>query len=263
MRRIRFVPIAVLLLGFLGAFVRHVELKTAFDLSGLPRRGAAASVALILLTVLAAAIALALCLAARRYEAEGIYKRAFPIEGYGLFAVKALAGIAVTVCAPLLFLRPGTELMGLEGGARWPFVILMALAGFGMTVMAYAAYTRKNTAYLRPGSVMPALLCCYWMVACYRENAGNPILMEYGCRCLAMAAGSVSAFSRAGYAFGRRNLPGTLFLSAASVFLLPVAAADPGPLALRAPMVLYAVYIALDLVSLLSAAKPKEAEDKA
>ena len=160
MRRIRFVPIAVLLLGFLGAFVRHVELKTAFDLSGLPRRGAAASVALILLTVLAAAIALALCLAARRYEAEGIYKRAFPIEGYGLFAVKALAGIAVTVCAPLLFLRPGTELMGLEGGARWPFVILMALAGFGMTVMAYAAYTRKNTAYLRPGSVMPALLCC-------------------------------------------------------------------------------------------------------
>ncbi len=260
MRRIRFVPIAVLLLGFLGAFVRRVELKTAFDLSGLPQRGAAASAALILLTVLAAAIALALCLTSRGYEAEGIYRKAFPIEGYGLFAVMALMGIAVMVCA-LLLLRSGTEIMGLTDGARWPFVLLLALGGFGMTVMAYAAYTRKDTVYLRPGSVMPALLCCYWMVACYRENAGNPILMEYAYQCLAMAAGAVGAFGRAGYAFGRRSMPGTVFLSTVSIFLLPVAAADPAPLAMRVPLVLYAAYIALSLVSLLSAAKPKETEE--
>lgn len=257
MRKIRLVPIAVLLLGFLGAFIRHVELKTAFDPSGLPRRGAAASVALVMLTVLAVAIALALRLAARGYEAEGSYRKAFPVREYGLFAAKALMGFAVMACA-LLLLLSGTEIMGMEGNARWAFLILLALAGFGMAAMAHASYTRKETPYLRPGSVMPALLCCYWMVSCYRQNAGNPVMSEYIFRCLALASMAVSGFNRAGYAFGRRNLAGALFMSTVSVFLLPVAAADPAPLTLRAPLVLLAAYTALDLVSLLSAASPKE-----
>ncbi len=257
MRKIRFAPIAVLLLGGLGAFVRHVQLETAYDPAGLPRPWAAATVALYMLGFLALAIAVAMCLAARDYEAGGSFRRAIPVEGYIHFAAKALMGIVVMFCA-LLLMRRGVAIMGMENSARWPFVLLLGLTGFGMTVMACTSYTRKDSPYLRPGSIAPALLCCYWMVGWYRENAGNPILLDYCFRCLALAFGCFSAFSRAGYAFGRRNITGTLLLSSVAVFLLPVAAADPAPLAMRVPLALYAVYTALDLMSLLSAAKPKE-----
>lgn len=257
MRKIRLVPAAVLLLGLLGAFVRRVELRTAFDEAGLPRRGAAVSIALIMLTVLAVVIAVAVAVAARGYETGEGYRRAFPIRGYLTFAVMALIGIAVIVCAVLL-IRADTELLGLTGMARWVFVGFLGLCGFGMTTMAYSAYTLRETSFLQLGSVMPALLYCYWMVACYRENAGNPVLLEYCYSCVAFAVGSLGFFYSAGFAFGRKSLTGTLAMNIVSIFLLPVAAADPAPLALKVPLILSAVYVTVNTVNLLSVLKVKE-----
>ncbi len=265
MRKCRFVPGLFLLLGAVGAVLRRVELATVFDpISGLPTPNAPVSVALTVLTALALVAAVAVALTARRKcEAPESFREAYPVKSPLTFGVMAVLGAVVTVCAALTFrgMRAGYWILNLAGPAAAAFVLLMALAGCGMILMAWGGRGSLDKAFLRLGSVMPALLCCYWMVAWYRVNAGNPVLLEYACPCLAFAAGAMGAFYGAGFAFGRRNLTATLWLSLMAVYLLPAAAMSPAPWFLRVPLVAMAAYFALQMGCLLSALGPKKAPE--
>lgn len=261
MRKLRLIPPVFLILGLIGAALRRVELRTVFEpVTGLARRGAPVSVALLLLSAGAFAVALALAVAlSRRLEAPEGFKRAYYTGSYGAFAVKALLGFTLAVCAVLLAVTRA-KFLELSGVARWIFLLFLVLAGLGMAAMAYHSYTLKETPLLQPGSLMPSVLYCYWMVSIYRVNAGNPVLLEYSYSCLAFAAAAVSAYYTAGYAFGRKNLIGAMSMSFAASYLLPIAAVSPAPLALRAAMLATAVYITVNTVQLLGSLKVKEAQ---
>ena len=243
MRKTSLLSPAALLLGLAGGLIRARELDTVFDAgSGLADAGAGISRLLIALAVLTAAgsLAAAFVLKAVRTEPEK-FRKAFYIRRYLTFAVMALLGIAVVACGASCALR-GIQPLGLSGISKWVFAGLMILSGVGMTVMAYAAYTQKDTPPLPLFSVIPALFFCYWMVALYRVNAGNPVLLDFCYSVLALAAAAMSFYYFAGYAYGRRNLRGAVFTGLTAVFLLTVAAADPAPWELRATLLLAAVF---------------------
>lgn len=257
MQKIRFIPPVFLMFGLIGALLRRVELTTVFDpASGLAERGAPVSVALILMSVAVFAAALALAATASHgFEAPERFKKAFHIRGYLTFAVMVALGLSTVVCAVILA-ASRTEPLGLTGISRWVFLVFLALDGFGMTTMAYSAYTLRDTPLLQIGSLMPSIFYCYWMVSLYRVNAGNPVLLEYSYPCLAFAAAAVSAYYSAGYAYGRRSIAGTVCIGLSASYLLPIAAVSPAPMALRIPMLATAVCIALNTSHLLGSLRP-------
>ena len=261
MKKMRCLPLAALLLGAVGAFLRYTELRTGFDpVSGLASPGCAARWLLEALSaaVLAACVLLSVW-TGRKLEAESSFKKAFYTKNYFQFAAMALLGLAVAVCG--LVSCTLQDLMGLTGMARWVFLGLLILSGLGMSVKAVNAYTQRDSSALRLGSVIPSAFYCYWLVALYRMNAGNPVLADFLYGCLAFAAASLGACYSAGYAFGRGTLRGTVLTGTLSVYLLAVTAADVWPLPLRIVIVATAVYTAVESTCFLSALKEKKTED--
>lgn len=249
-------PAAVLAAGIIGAVLRRMELDTAFEENGLPIPWARATVALALVSALVFVLcaALAVSLKKRFVPQEG-FKRAYRTDSYLLFAIMALLGGGVLVCAALLLISGG-DVLGLTGWMRYVFLLLMALSGIGMALMAYSVYTRKDTRLLKIGSVMPSLFYCFWMVSLYRQNAGNPVILDYCYSALALGAAAVSSYYAAGYAFGRQSLSGCVLISLTAVYLLTVAAADPAPMTLRLVLAAGAVFITVNTTSLLSRSTP-------
>ncbi len=259
MRKLRFAPLAALALGAAGAVLRNRELASAFEENGLHIPWAGMTVALAALTALTAAASLALAaVTGRRFTSAEDFRRAFRVGNYVSFALMAALGAAVVVCAALT-VREGAVL-GLSGMARWVFLALLALGGAGMVTMACSAYTQRESSFLKLGSVMPSVLFCYWMVALYRVNAGNPVLLDYCWSALAFGAASVSAYYVAGYAFGRKNLAGTVASGLIAIYLLTVALADPAPWTLRAVIAATALFITLHTTHLLTALEPQKPE---
>lgn len=261
MRKLSLLPLGVLLLGIVGAILRHVELNTVFDPdTGLAETGAGISVALIGLTAAVFVLAIAVTvLAVRKFEVREQFRKAFYTRGYADFAVMALLGLAVILGAVLTAFN-GQPLMGLTGMAWWVFVAFLALGGYGMSSMAYSAYTQRDNSFLRMGSVMPAILYCYWMVALYRINAGNPVLLEYCYGTMAFAAAAMSSYYTAGYAYGRKNLVGSVIAGFAAIFLLTVTLADSYAFSLKLVIGATAVYITQNTIHLLSALTPRRTE---
>lgn len=261
MRKRCLVPTAVLTAGLIGAVLRRTELNTAFEKNGLARPGAGITVALALLSaaVVAACAILAVILGRRFTTPEG-YKRVFRTDSYLLFAVMVLLGSGVTLCAvgKALF---GGELLGLTGVLRGVFLALLALSGLGMTVMAYSAYTQKDTPLLKAGSVLPSVFFCFWMVSIYRLNAGNPVILDYCYSALALGTAAISAYYAAGYAFGRKALTAAVLMSCSAIYLLTVAAADPAPTTLRVVLAAAAVFLTVNTTDLLAHLKPEEKKE--
>lgn len=258
MRKLSLLPLGALFLGAVGAVLRTVELGTVFDpASGLPARGAPVSTALAALTAGVIVVALAVSVAVyMKKDVPVLFKKAFYTGNYLSFAVRALLGILVIGAAALCALRYD-PIMDLTDMARWVFIGFVALAGFGMTVMAYTSYTQRESPYLQLGSVMPAIFYCYWMVALYRVNAGNPVLIDYCYGCMAFAAAAMSAYYTAGYTYKRKSVVGSTFVSLAAIYLLTVTLADGYILPLKLVIAATAVYLTDNTARFLSALVPK------
>lgn len=262
MQKIRYLPPAALLLGAAGAVLRYIELAQGFEpVSGLADPDCAARWILVALTAaFFACLILAAVYASRRLEVVDSFRKAFYTKGYGAFAAMALLGLLVVVCAFICMVTQ-SEPMGLTGMSKWAFLAFLALAGLGMTVMAYNSYTQRDSSFLRLGSVMPAVLYCYWLVALYRINAGNPVLADYCYGALAFAAASMGAYYSAGYAFGRRNLTGSVLMGSLSIYLLTVTLADSWPSCLRVAIAATALYLTVSNMQFLRSLKEKLREE--
>lgn len=260
MRKISFAPAAVLTAGVAGALLRRAELSHAFEENGLPKPWAGQTLALAALSVAAAAVCAVLAvLTNRRFTAPNGFSRSFRTNSYLSFAAMAVAGVTVIGCAAAMLTRG--DVLEMTGWQRWAFLLLMAFGGLGMSVMAYTSYTRKNSPLLKLGGLTLSIFFCFWMVALYRVNAGNPVILDYCYSALAFGTAAVSSYSIAGYAFGRKSLAGTVFFSSVSVYLLTVAAADPAPAPLRVAIAAAALFLTVNLTGLLSSLTPKEKEN--
>jgi hypothetical protein len=224
-------PALALCFGAGGALVRGMELSTGFDFfTGLAERGDVITKALIALCVAVAVCAVVFAIiVSKKYQAPDKFYRAFDMKNVALLAVLLIAGAVVIVGSVAAVTKP---FEGVEGTALWVFAIFGMLSGISMIVMALSAFTRREGAGLLLCSVIPAIFYCYWMVVLYRNNAGNPVLLDYCFGCFAFASAALSFYYIAGFVFGKIKIAPTVLFTLLGIFFLMVNLADLGSLPL-------------------------------
>lgn len=259
MRKICAVPVIALVMGLAGITLRRAMLATGFDPAtglAIPGTSSASILAAVSVAVLAAAL-LVMLLAAAAYETPKQFRKAFYTKSYLSFAATALLGVFLLICALILAIT-GTDIEDLTGYARWIFVALTALGGVGIVILAYYAYTQKQGPFLKIGSIMPSMLFCYWLVAQYRINAGNPVLTEYCYTASALAAASLNFYYTSGIAYSRKKQNGVILTGIMGPFLLTVALADPIPVILKLIILAADLVVTQNSVRFIAALRRKE-----
>ncbi len=256
MRRYWTAPAAALLLGALGGFIRWKELNTSFEeATGLPKSGDVFTTAIISLTAVVAIVAVVFAiLVSRRRTAPEIYRKAFYIGNYGSFALSALLGIAGCTLG-VVFAFSG-DCMGISGYVAWVFYALMIISGLSVVSTVLHSYTQKEGSAIYLTSVLPSIFFCYWMVLLYRENAGNPTLLEYCFSCYGFAAAALSFYYMAGYIYGRGKVGPTICFGLISIYLLIMTVPGESHWSLAIFKIAMAVYIAQNTARFIAGLSP-------
>ncbi len=219
-------PLAALVAGALGLFVRRNELTTVFDsTTGLAERYAPVTVLLIGLSVAVIVLsAVAGIVIASRQQAEKDYSRAFTPGGFLYVGASFVLGVGWLAAVVLQYVR--LRSVGIVTLIDWIFMLLATLSALSVIILALGAYTRRRGAGMVTFSVLPSLFFCFWLIILYKDNATNPVLIDYCYESLAIAGAALSFYFGAGYAF-RKAKPGwTIFSYLVTIFFCVVVLAD-------------------------------------
>lgn len=205
MRRFGFVAsAAAVLCGAGGFFLRKTQLETVFDeVSGLAERMAPVSVALAALCAAFSAVCVIAVLGFMRGKAvQEKYEKAFSLNSllpvglyFALGLIGAVGGILYWLSAPKpMFGLPIVEAV---------FAVLALFSAIAVIVLAVRAF--KGSAGVEMGlfSVIPPIFMCFWLVLTYRDNAANPVLLDFFYECLGYAAASLAFYFAAGFVYGK------------------------------------------------------------
>ncbi len=219
-------PLAFLLAGVLGFFVRRQELATVFDsVTGLAERYAPITVLLICLSaaVILSSLVIAIVVSSR-HKADKDYSRAFAPGSFSYVGLSFILGLGWLAAVVLRFIRLRSS--GIITIIDWIFILLAVLSAVSVIILAMGAYTRRRGAGMTVFSVIPSLFFCFWLIILYKDNATNPVLLDYCYECLAIAGAALSFYFGAGYAF-RKSAPGwTLFSYLVTIFFCVIVLAD-------------------------------------
>lgn len=234
-------PAAVPVFGAAGFGLRLWGLRTGFEPdTGLPIPGAPATAALIVLTA-----AVLLLLGGVLWR---MCRRA-PLLSYDdAFRCESPAAVtADVVCALLL---AGAGLLGLwdcvQGKApnlAYPVLDALLVASGGCVLLTGRNNYRgqgqgKFNAYL----LFPAYAFCLWLVLSYQAQAGNPVVLDYVYRILAIICSLLGLYFTATFSFEKGKALPTLWAGLAAVYFSCVCLADFSgwmDLALRAFSIVY------------------------
>ena len=218
------VAAAALLLGAAGWYLRRQQLAYGFETDSrfaiAGDRWALFLVSLAFVAVAAALIA-AFLLQDRRCTAYDGGRRCI---GALLPAAGSLLLLLGGVLRAVELARQG----GLNRVTDLVFVILCVACGIIMLVFA----TRKLLGG-EPGRMKSALLLlpvfyCYWLVILYKENAANPVLLEYCFEAVALACSCISFYFTAGIVNGKKGVRAFLFFHMLAIFFLMTDLAGTG-----------------------------------
>ena len=197
------------ILGAFALLLRWLQREMIMDESGLPVAHAPVSVLLVLFLIAAGA---GLWILAGRLggdrtaaEPEDALRVSSPIPTIllGLAGAAALGGALLTVVeANSVLLRVAAMLGLLSAAALVLYPSLPRWGGFGALL-----------------SLLPVVFFSLWLIVCYKDNAVNPIVWDYGMLILAVAASLFAAYRLCGYLFYRIDSRRTVFACALAVVL--------------------------------------------
>ncbi|MEL4105592.1 hypothetical protein AAFA46_01950 [Oscillospiraceae bacterium WX1] len=219
-------PLLALIAGALGFAVRLYERQTVFDsTTGFPVMYAPVSLALIGLSVAVLVYAiLAAVVTSGTHTAERSYTGAFAPEGFSYIGMSYLLAIVWLVSNVLYVL---SLLKGNSAGLiQLFFIFLSVIAALSVMFLARAAYKGRGGAELLFFSIMPPLFYCFWLVVLYKENASNPVLLDYCYETLAIAAAALATYFSAGYVFKKAATGWTLFSYLTTIYFGTIVLAD-------------------------------------
>ena len=246
--------------GGAGFALRRWELATAFEPdTGLPIAGSPATTALIALSVLVAAVLLALSLLGKYPRFEG-YGQAFRARGNTLYA---MAGV---LSAFLLIGAGGLMAYDFVQGTNQLYtrliVAAMAVAS-GACVLVTVQGNFKGTGqgkYSVP-LLIPAFAFCVWLIAAYQVRAGDPVQLDYVYELFAIIAGLLGLYFIAGFSFDKGRCVPAVFFSLLGVYFSLTTLADEhdwATLALYGFTILY--LLTSSALLLYNAARPAPVE---
>lgn len=221
-----FLLISSLIAAAGGFLLRSSELSNAFEpLTGLAMPNAPETIRLIMLTVvlLFLVFILAICIS-RAYKASESYENTFATYSIlypASFFPVWIVWISGTVLHLLSLNRTGT-LQTID----IIFVALSGLAAVSVTVMAVELFQDSRSKSPFVLSIMPMVFLCFWLILLYRQNAANPVLLDFVYICLAVVAATLSFYYTAGFLYGK-PAPGKAAASyCGTIYLCGVALAD-------------------------------------
>jgi len=238
-------PFFTFLAGAAGFYLRLTELMNVFDAStGLPRRGAGITYALIALSVVFLIIVLVFAIrATTKYKAQSGFENAFgtdPVAYPIAFSVIGLVWLAATVKYFFDLNMP------------WPipvvdmiFITLSVLSAFSMALFAIEMYQdpfRKSKFVL---SIVPSMFTCFWLIVLYRQNASNPILLSYCYQCLAIITSALGFYFTSGFVYNKPAPGKAIFSYFAAAYFCFVTLADKHTLSIR---FIFAIFIVINFV---------------
>ena len=196
-------PFFALLAGASGYFLRFIELRNVFDeQTGLPRRGAGITFALITLTVVFLIIIISFAInAGSRHTTPKGFENAFGTESLAYPLVFFIIGLLWLGSTAKYFLD--VYALGEMPLSELIFSVLSALSAISVSLCAMEVYQdprRKATLAL---SIVPTLFMCFWLILLYRRNASNPILLSYCYQCLAIITSTLGFYFTSGFVYSR------------------------------------------------------------
>lgn len=212
MKKNRLIPAVALLGGGVGFGLRKWQLATAFESdTGLAIKGAPATVALLVWSVLMAAVLVALC---RKQREPRTCEGAFSAEGNSLILT------ACVLSGFLLLISAGSEAVTLMASYRaslytsnsWttqvttkflpPLQVLLGLGGFLSVLLWTRRLARAEESKRESLPLLElCLLFCVWLISDYQSRAADPVVQDYLYEILAIAAGVMALYYIAGYSF--------------------------------------------------------------
>jgi len=246
MRRLAILmPAFALLAGAAGFYLRLMELKKVFDEStGLPIRGSGITFALITLTVVFLLIAFAFALRVRlKHTVQAGFENAFGTEylAYPLvFFVIGIVWLGSTVKYFFSINDAGTIPM-----PELIFSILSALAAVALALYAIEEYQdpRRKSRYAL--SIVPTLFMCFWLILFYRQNASNPVLLNYCYECLAIITSALGFYFTSGFVYSRPAPGKAVFSFLVAIFFCFVTLADEHDISIRL------IYISIIIINIV------------
>ena len=219
------------ILGAFALLLRWLQREMIIDESGLPLKHAAISVLLVLFLFAAAA---------------------------GLWYLAGRLGGTRTASEPEDALRVRgpvpTVLLGVAGAAALGGSLLMVVGGDSLLLRAAALLGVISAAVLffypnlpRWGgfgaglSLLPVIFFSLWLIVCYKDNAVNPIVWDYGMLILAVSGSLFAAYRLCGYLYYRIQPRRTVFACALAVMLCLAVLMDEISLGVRVLLVGWAI----------------------
>ena len=256
MRKEILLPAIAVVGGGAGFALRRWELATAFEAdTGLPISGASATMALIALSVVVAAVLLILSFMGKYPRFSG-YDQAFSAKNNTLYA---MAGI---LSGFLLIGAGGLMAYDFATGANPIYtrliVAVLAVAS-GLCVMSTVRdnFKGENKGKYSVPLLVPAFAFCVWLIAAYQVRAGDPVQLDYVFELFGIIASLLGLYFIAGFSFDKGKCGPAVFFSLLGVYFSLVTLADGHDLA---SMLLYGFAILYLLASsallLYNAARP-------
>jgi len=211
------VPFAWLAAGAGGFFLRRSQLMTIFDpQTGFAEKGAPVSAALTALSVVMIALAVVFAAFQKINETECV--RVFRFDSVSC-AVYMLGGLAAAAAGVLW-------IIGRDSLIEFIMGILAALGGIAVILFGISMKRREVMGGLSTIYAVPALFFCLWLAVIYKDNAGNPQVVEFSYEALGAAAAAVSMYYAEGYVCGRVRPRAALCAGLIAVFFMCTAAAN-------------------------------------
>ncbi len=215
-------PLLAIVGGAAGFHLRCWELSSAFDSEGLPITGAPATVALILLSVILAAVFLLFCLRSRNKTSP--LGEAFLCPGNRAYLAFCM------VAAALLLAAAVTGLMAefAAWSPNYPSVLLWVLCIPSGACVVLAGIRNFRTVS-RPRSLtllIPAFTCCVWLVVACQSFTANPITLDYVYQLFAVLCTLIGIYFTASMSFVRTRIWPHMLFSLLGLYFSIITLAD-------------------------------------
>ena len=238
-------PFFALLAGACGYYLRLIELSSVFDKrTGLPQRGAAITLALIILTI---GFLLVVCLYTLRIRAKYTSPQGFqnafgtePLAYPFIFVVVGIAWLGATVKYFFDLLAVGTLPY-----SEICFLVLSAISAISITFFAVEMYQDSHSKFKLALSAVPTVFMCFWLILFYSRNSANPILLSYCYQCLAIISSTLGFYFTSGFIYNKPALGRTVFAFFAAIFFCFVTLADNHTISIKI------IFIALIVINVV------------
>ena len=257
MRKEILLPAVAIAGGAAGFALRRWELATAFEAdTGLPIDGAPATLALIALSVVMAAVLALLCRG--RYPQFSGYDQAFAARENtacataGILSAFLLLGAAAMLVYGFLQAGPDRVYTNLLVAA------LALAAGFCVMGTVQNNFKGLGRGKLNFTLLLPAYACCVWLIAAYQVRAGDPVQLDYVFELFAIIASLLGLYFHAAFAFTKGRPFWAVFFALLGIYFSITTLADGHELGFTLLYAFAIVYLTASAITLLhNAGRPE------